>query len=75
MASISVTEDDFRVLAFAAVAAQEAGYADDANRLDRLARMANAALCGDGRTSRRAAIGGLSLPPIRWQDMPSTLDQ
>ena len=73
MASISVTESDFSVLAFAAQAAREAGYEADAKRLDTLARKVNAALTGDNPSLKAAGRVGLPRRAIRWQEMPSTL--
>jgi hypothetical protein len=75
MPPITITERDFSVLSLAATDARDAGDMEQANALDRLARMANAALTGASYGVQLARVAGVSSgKPIRWRDMPSTLD-
>jgi len=68
MPPITITEKDFAVLAHAARDAHKVGDASQAEALDKLARMANAALSVQSVPHRFTAHR------VRWQDMPSTLE-
>lgn len=73
MPSISISEDDFAVLANAAREAFQSGDEEAANALDKLARKANAALSSN--TAKQAAgIFSNSRRNVSWREMPSTLD-
>jgi hypothetical protein len=73
MASISIRETDFDVVATAALSAFQRGSWTDAAALDRLARKINAALASD-RATRVTAGGMASLRgTLTWQDVPSVL--
>jgi hypothetical protein len=67
-----ISEDDFSALANAAQRAMEAGEAEEARALDKLARKANAALSNDKYRSAGAAAG-FGARGIGWRDVPSTL--
>jgi hypothetical protein len=74
MPPITITEKDFTVLAMAASDAQKAGETEQAKALDKLARMANAALTAQSRGVKLAGFLRGTRHSIRWQDMPSTID-
>lgn len=74
MPAVNVSESDFQDVAFSAAAAQEAGYTDMAQRLDKLARKINAVLTA-ASTAELRSIAGMPKNTIRWQDMPSTLGE
>lgn len=58
----------------AALRAKWAGEMAEAHALDKIARKINAALTA-GNAMVRLNLSGLPRPVIRWQDMPSTLDE
>lgn len=66
-----ISEDDFTALADAANASLERGDRELAERLDCMARKANAAL--SRANSADLLLPGLSTATINWRDVPSTL--
>lgn len=68
---MTVTEQDFDDLAFAAYAAQDRGDTDRAQRLDVLARKANADLTRASFPPDLKTFARSHSHPVRWQDMPS----
>lgn len=70
MASISITEDDFTVLAAAAHEALQRGDVEDAMKLDKIARKMNASL---GNASMAGVPKRPGVKGLTWQDVPSTL--
>ncbi len=74
MAIVNVSEEDFMTIAMAANRAKSDGDMDDARALDKIARKINAALTG-ASTGRQLAIAlSGKRHVIRWQDMPSTIE-
>lgn len=72
MASISINEEDFNVLANAAMDAKEHGNMDQANALDKLARKANVSLTG-AKTGSMRSFARPGSKTLRWNDVPSVL--
>ena len=72
MATINVSEDDFRTVASAARDANEAGDREAARKLDKIARKINAALSNANTPSSPYGFGRQS-KRLTWQDCPSTL--
>jgi hypothetical protein len=70
MASISVSEETFTALADAAHLALKLGNRPLAAKLDRLARMANAALA----SQRPSPLRSLRAKPLSWRDVPSVFN-
>lgn len=68
----SITEEDFAALAWAANVALNAGDAVLANRLDCMARKANAALAY--QANAHLAIWAKAPRALRWTEVPSTLN-
>lgn len=74
MASISVSEATFDALADAAHLAKRRGDLRLAAKLDRLARMTNAALSNSrGRRFARMVLPGSKA--LTWRDVPSVFDE
>lgn len=71
-ASISVTDDDFMVVAMAANQAQRDGDDVRAAALDKIARKMNAALSTESTKGYRW-MGSGQRHKVSWRDMPSTL--
>jgi hypothetical protein len=74
MASINISEEDFMVVASAAMGARDDGDIEQARKLDKIARKINAALTAAGPYAKVSRMMGGNQKPVRWQDMPSTLD-
>lgn len=73
MASINVSEDDFVIIASAALMAKDRGDMNVAAALDKIARKINASLTGANPLRKSIAFTGLR-SVVRWQDMPSVLE-
>ena len=73
MPSINISETDFQTVAMAAWRAKSDGNMDEAIMLDKIARKINAALSAQV-TKPYAWMSGGKRSPLRWQDMPSTLE-
>lgn len=71
MASISVSEDDFSVLATAALDAKARGSFEDAEKLDKLARKTSAAITNSKYPHRLPGMP--DVPGIKWTDVKSIL--
>jgi hypothetical protein len=71
MASISITEQEFGIVAHAARQAERRGDMHDARALDKIARKMNATLTYN--TIKRTSPFVMAVKPS-WRDMPSTLD-
>lgn len=71
MAIVHFKEEDFFVVANVAKDAQERGDEKAAVALDRLARMANAALTNEKYKALRAMSGSGKV--VSWRDVPSTI--
>lgn len=74
MAVVNVSETEFLVVACAARDAKDRGDDAAAHVLDKLARKINAALT-TATTHSFLATFGMRRQTVRWQDMPSTLDE
>lgn len=72
MASISVTEQDYETLCFAAFDARDKGDQAQATKLDVLARKISASL-SSAKHVRADKTEGLVRAPLRWTDVPSIL--
>lgn len=72
MASISISEKDFEALANAANLAYEQGKLELAEKLDIIARKANASLTNAPITeSRKNGFGRIDR--LNWKEVPSTI--
>lgn len=71
MASINVSEADFRAAAAGAWACKAAGDEESAAALDKIARKINAVLT-NGTVSRASPLKMTDQP--KWEDMPSVFD-
>lgn len=72
--TISISEDDFAIVATAANDAQRKGDMKAAQALDKIARKINAALTAANPVMRELAfLSGRKPQAVRWSDMPSTL--
>jgi hypothetical protein len=74
MSSINVSEKDFLTVAHAARDAMDAENQEQAVALDKIARKINAALTSSHDSLRIAGLMGMRRSSVRWQDMPSTLE-
>ena len=75
MTSINISEDDFVNVASAAIEAKRRGDMAEAKALDKIARKINAALTAAIPERKIAQMMSGSRSPVRWQDMPSTIDE
>lgn len=73
MASISIKESDFTVLAGAAETAKRLGDHHGARQLDVLARKANAALSNSRVQGLARGTGFHRGKGLTWRDVPTTL--
>jgi hypothetical protein len=71
VASINISEGDFNAIAGAALDARDAGKMIEARALDKIARKINAALSS---ARYKAVKFGSGSKPIRWWDVPSTIE-
>lgn len=74
MASINISEDDFKAVASAAVDAKLHGDIDHARALDKIARKINLSLSAT-ETRPYAWIGGGKRTKLTWRDMPSVIGE
>lgn len=76
MASMNIGEEDFLTVALAANKAKDSGNMEEARKLDKIARKMNAALtAGDRFLKNIAYLSGGKRQTVRWQDMPSTIEE
>ena len=73
MPSINISEDDFNTIACAAKDAKDDGNSQQATRLDKIARKINAALTATESAKMCRKLGHVH-QTVRWQDMPSTIE-
>ena len=73
MASVNISEEDFRVAFAGAHACKSVGDDDDgAKALDKLARKINAVMSADTALKASGPLG--RRPRTNWKDMPSVFD-
>lgn len=73
MASINVSELDFKAVAWAAYRAKQSGSEEEAQVLDKLAHKINAALSMTRGGKSLSSLYGFAPPHITWKDVPSVL--
>jgi len=75
MSTINVSEEDFSTVAEAACNARDDGNAEAAQALDKIARKINAALTASRYSLSLGRMMGLPRHTVRWEDMPSVLEE